>query len=165
MVFNGDAEARIVEPKVIARYKDSDIVPVTAMKLGHHGSAASTSDDYVDMMKPDIIFASGDKRWGHPYCNAIDRGQAYVTQGNGVWYACSASGADNDYDNTNTTDNICMNLWYVVTNPKGVTKKNLAGQNKKEPFGTYTGVQWRMEFNPGSDPYLAWASESEWPAP
>jgi hypothetical protein len=166
IILSGDAESRIVEPAIIARYEGTDVVPVTALKLGHHGSAASTSEAYVDVLEPDIIFASGDKRWGHPYCNAINRGSKWLTNGDPRWYACSASGADNDYDNTDTAENICMNLWYVVTNPAGTTLNDITGASKSAPFGTYTGVQWRLQFDSNSaNPFLSWVSETGWPAP
>jgi hypothetical protein len=166
-LFTGDGESAIAEPAVLANYPASGILQSTALKLGHHGSASSTSANWALAVQPRLIFASGDRHWGHPYCDPIVRCLPYVANAPDYRrYACSFSGAANDYVNNRTQQKVCMNLWYVVTNPLGDTLPDVSGVMKTGAFGTYFGVQWRMQFDSASvDPYISWASVDEWPAP
>jgi beta-lactamase superfamily II metal-dependent hydrolase len=165
VILTGDAESKIVEKKLVPRYEDSKLLLSNVLKLGHHGSAASTSAEFVEAVQPKMIFASGDRRWGHPYCDSINRGSKYVTSIGSRWYACSASGSANDYTNQNTAKNINMNLWYVVTDKPSVTKPDVNNVMKTAAYGTYVGAQWRLQVDSDVVPHLTWANEDGWPKP
>ena len=49
---------------------DSDV-----LKLGHHGSKTSTSDQWLDAVTPQyaIVSASIDNRYGHPHQDVMQR--------------------------------------------------------------------------------------------
>ena len=44
-----------------------------SLKLGHHGSKTSSTVPWIKAVSPDIAFASGDQKWGHPYCEVFTR--------------------------------------------------------------------------------------------
>lgn len=134
------------------------------LKLGHHGSRTSTCQEWANVVKPKAIFASADKasNWGHPYCEAIERVKRVGSLGTTIhhWYTCTTTGYDNDYQNINNRLAICPNLWYAVTTPGG---ENLnIGNGKKRahfPQGHFSGVQWRLQLDPGHQPWIAYSPE------
>lgn len=78
------AEERIMT----AKYKDrlsSDI-----LKVSHHGSAYSTTDDFINCVKPDYaVISCGKNSYGHPSFSVIDKlknagTEVAVTQTDGV---------------------------------------------------------------------------------
>ena len=74
-IFTGDAE-EISEKEMIEVYKDnlkSDI-----LKVGHHGSTTSTSQEFLDAVRPKeaIISLGKDNTYGHPHKEIIDRLEA-----------------------------------------------------------------------------------------
>lgn len=71
-LFTGDA-SRSVERKLLDRVElsilDSDI-----LKIGHHGSKTSTSEEFVQAVSPEIaVISSGkDNKYGHPHQEVLD---------------------------------------------------------------------------------------------
>lgn len=63
-LLTGDAEANVLE-QIDAR---GDLGHVTALKVGHHGSADAVSETVLSKMKPDVglISVGADNRFGHP---------------------------------------------------------------------------------------------------
>src|SRR3954451_14196264 len=165
VMLTGDAESKITEPKIMERYKHANkaFLRSTALKLGHHGSAASTSQLFADAVQPKFIFASGDKRWGHPYCGPIDRCWKYLGTTKKRWYSCTGNGKNNDYQSVDAADNVCTNLWYVVTQKPDITLPGWNGVNKTAEHGTYVGVQWRLEITSDGAPITE--STKPWPKP
>jgi competence protein ComEC len=166
VILTGDAEGAVAEPGIIHDYRNvPSFLRCHALKLGHHGSAAASSPAWLAATKPKMVFATGDKRWGHPYCEAITRAEQAggLTTGMRRWFSCAktGSGSDNDYRSTNTTTNVCTNLWYVVTTSPNETLPGPDGKNYTEPLGMYLGVQYRLQINPGDAPLLT--VTSQWP--
>jgi len=66
LLLTGDASSRVEKYLVssLGEGLDSDI-----LKLGHHGSKTSTSEEFVDVVSPDgiVISAGKDNRYGHPH--------------------------------------------------------------------------------------------------
>ena len=64
-LFTGDA-FKSIENKLIAKevYLDSDV-----LKVGHHGSKTSTSQEFIEQVSPEIavIQCGRNNRYGHPY--------------------------------------------------------------------------------------------------
>lgn len=67
----GDAE-RPLERKLIASGADLD---VDILKVGHHGSKTSTSEEFLRVATPDVaVISAGRKnRYGHPHQEVMDR--------------------------------------------------------------------------------------------
>ena len=62
------------ERKLMLLEKKSPIKPVL-LKVGHHGSRTSTSDEFLTFLRPDlaIISAAENSRYGHPHHEVIER--------------------------------------------------------------------------------------------
>lgn len=172
VILPGDASSWVEDQIVKSYIADTYFLKSFGIKLGHHGSKGSTGEKWIDAVEPKAIFASGDKFWGHPYCEPINRvrkkgtlGKIFGNQFGTHWYVCSGSGASNDYCNISTDLDICTNLWYVVTNPDGETRLNDDGVELKEECGCYVGIQWQLEIDPGSNPVIRLYRTPAWPAP
>lgn len=70
-LFPGDAEAD-VEKQMLRNNLD---VSADVLKLGHHGSNTSSSDEFISRVNPDcVIVSSGsDNNYGHPTLNNIEK--------------------------------------------------------------------------------------------
>lgn len=71
VLFMGDAEKSIEYRLLLSGFNlDTDI-----LKIGHHGSKTSTSEEFLKIVSPDIaIIQSGRKnRYGHPAQEVLDR--------------------------------------------------------------------------------------------
>ena len=71
-LFTGDAE-KLSENEILDRYYsllDSDV-----LKIGHHGSSSSTSEDFLRAINPDygVISVGPANRYGHPDREILDR--------------------------------------------------------------------------------------------
>jgi competence protein ComEC len=161
VILPGDAEGK-TEKHIIDTFKRAPgFLNVWGVKLGHHGSQAGSSPEWVAATKPNAIFATGDWRWGHPYCapicRFIDGGTLGKPFTGGVYYNCG-KGQDR-FDNP-TTDAICMNLWYAVLTKGGedlvVSDQLIApvppGKPIRADFANTFGVQWEVTFATGKTP-------------
>lgn len=153
VILMGDAE-KAVEQQIIENFKTAPgFLKSYALKLGHHGSEAGTSDEWLAAVQPKAIFASGDFVWAHPYCNTITRVQAktkLATWNKNLLYCCGKSlgGRERDYFNNKTDLRICLNLWYVVKDDKGkMMTDEETGETFRAAYGLTLGVQWELEFN------------------
>lgn len=157
VILMGDAE-KDVEEQIIENFKGATkgFLNAYALKLGHHGSQAGTTEAWIKAVKPKAIFASGDFVWAHPYCNTIDRVEEQKTLAvmEKHWFCCGKSlgGRESDYFNNKTELRICLNLWYVVKKDKGqkMIDDDDAGHIFHASYGWTFGVQWELEFN-GAD--------------
>jgi len=73
-VLPGDI-TRAVEPEIVARLARA---PLTIVKAPHHGSAGSSSPEFVDALRPAaVIFSAGRRNpFGHPAPAVVDRYRA-----------------------------------------------------------------------------------------
>jgi len=156
MIFMGDAE-KPVEAGIIKYFSTApaDFLSCWGLKLGHHGSLNATGEDWLNAVKPDAVFASGDFVWAHPYCPTIQRAidSKHVKEGpRDIRYCCGVSGGE--YDNKIGRYQVFLNLWYVVKEPKG---KDMESSNPDSlvvvtaPQGLTYGVQWAVEFRANRD--------------
>lgn len=62
------------EKKLIEKYNGSDMLKVDVLKIGHHGSKYSTSDDFLKAANPKIaLIGVGKNNYGHPSPTVIDK--------------------------------------------------------------------------------------------
>lgn len=71
-LFTGDAEI-VNEEEIIEEY--SEISKVDVLKVAHHGSSSSTSNNFLDIIKPDyaVISVGKNNSYGHPSPKVIKR--------------------------------------------------------------------------------------------
>ena len=74
MLFTGDIE-KIAEEKILSSYKNSDVLKSDLLKVGHHGSKTSSTQDFLDNVKPKIalIGVGENNKFGHPNDDVIER--------------------------------------------------------------------------------------------
>jgi competence protein ComEC len=77
-------------------YAIQNIQPVDVLKVAHHGSRYSTSDTFLDLLKPkEAVVSVGENSYGHPHpdvlMNLKERGiRTYRTDEEGdIFYHCS----------------------------------------------------------------------------
>lgn len=70
LLFTGDVSTE-VEAALIRKY---DLSSVDVLKVGHHGSATSTSGQFVEAVNPSLalISAGVDNRYGHPHDEVLE---------------------------------------------------------------------------------------------
>ena len=75
MLFTGDIE-EIAEKQIIEDYKNNiQIFNSTVLKVAHHGSKTSSSEDFLNVVSPKIalIGVGENNKFGHPNNEVIDR--------------------------------------------------------------------------------------------
>lgn len=173
VILTGDAESRIVEPAILNNFPPNFLKSM-ALKLGHHGSNASSSANWLAAVQPQRVFASGDKRWGHPYCAPFERAKQYLLTNADLHRFCCSGGEEaedvegdpTDYQDHNTKRGAFSNLWYVVkTDPS----EKLPGPEDDGDiadltynYGQYFGVQWRLQIDTDG---VYTTSTKAWPSP
>ncbi len=75
-LFTGDMEAQ-AERRLAALSSDPPL-RATVLKLGHHGSRTSTTEDFLAAVRPEVaIYQAGvNNRFGHPHAEVLARLQA-----------------------------------------------------------------------------------------
>lgn len=82
ILFTGDAEAKVEE--TLKSLEEIDI-----LKVGHHGSKTSSTEEFIDKLNPKIslIGVSKNNSYGHPNKNVINRlekkGNVFMTKDHG----------------------------------------------------------------------------------
>ena len=74
-LFTGDIE-KIAEERMLDTYKNnSKILDIDVLKVGHHGSKTSSTDNFIMATSPKItlIGVGKNNKFGHPSENTIDR--------------------------------------------------------------------------------------------
>ncbi|WP_236015457.1 DNA internalization-related competence protein ComEC/Rec2 [Planococcus soli] len=73
VLFTGDLEAD-GEKELLASY-GRELSGLTVLKVGHHGSKTSSSEEFLAALKPGLsIFSTGaDNRYGHPSTEVVER--------------------------------------------------------------------------------------------
>ena len=75
VLFTGDIE-KIAEEKFLLEYKDNkDMLNSTVLKAAHHGSNTSSTEGFIEAVKPKIILVGVGKnnKFGHPSLDVINR--------------------------------------------------------------------------------------------
>lgn len=70
-LFTGDAEA-LVEKQII---ENGYNVKADVLKVGHHGSTSSTSEEFLNAVNPDygVICCGKDNEYGHPHRETLEK--------------------------------------------------------------------------------------------
>lgn len=53
ILFTGDIE-EIAEKAILEKYRDSDMLKSTILKVAHHGSKSSSTEEFLNAVKPKI---------------------------------------------------------------------------------------------------------------
>ena len=62
------------EKELIEKYKGSDLLKVDVLKVGHHGSKYSTSEEFLKVVNPQVaLIGVGKNNYGHPSPSVIDK--------------------------------------------------------------------------------------------
>lgn len=74
MLFTGDIE-EVAEKEIVNIYKNSEILKSTVLKVAHHGSKSSTTEDFLKAVKPQIAVIGVGKNnlYGHPNAEVLKR--------------------------------------------------------------------------------------------
>ena len=75
MLFTGDIE-EIAEKQILEEYKTNlKILNSTILKVGHHGSKTSSTQEFIKAIKPKIalIGVGNNNTFGHPNSGVIER--------------------------------------------------------------------------------------------
>ena len=74
MLFTGDIEKK-AEEEILETYKNSKILESDILKVAHHGSKTSTTDEFLNKVKPKIalIGVGKDNMFGHPSNTTIEK--------------------------------------------------------------------------------------------
>lgn len=76
-----------------------DEAPATVLKVSHHGSKYSTSDAFLDLVRPEeAVISVGENRYGHPSPEVLERlsrrniGTYRTDEAGDIVYACADGG-------------------------------------------------------------------------
>ena len=74
VLFTGDIEER-AEKAILKEYKNTNILKSTVLKVAHHGSKSSSTEEFLDAVKPKIaLIGVGEKNiFGHPNMGVLER--------------------------------------------------------------------------------------------
>ena len=75
MLFTGDIE-KIAEDKIMIEYKDKlQLLESVGLKAGHHGSNTSSTQEFLNAIKPHIVLIGVGKNnnFGHPSAEVLNR--------------------------------------------------------------------------------------------
>lgn len=74
MLFTGDIE-EIAEKTILKEYKYTNILKSTILKVAHHGSKSSSTEEFLNAIKPKIaLIGVGEKNiFGHPNNGVLKR--------------------------------------------------------------------------------------------
>ena len=70
-LFNGDV-SKTIEKYLITNYQDG--LDCNVLKVGHHGSNTSTSEEFVGFVSPEygVISSGKENKFGHPHQEVLD---------------------------------------------------------------------------------------------
>lgn len=74
LLFTGDIE-EVAEKAILEKYKNTNILQSTALKVAHHGSKSSSIQEFLNAVKPKIaLIGVGEKNtFGHPNSGVLER--------------------------------------------------------------------------------------------
>lgn len=89
MLFTGDIEEK-AEQALISKYSNTNILKSTILKAAHHGSKSSSTEKFLNLVKPQItlIGVSQNNKYDHPSKIVLERlnklnSRIYKTSENG----------------------------------------------------------------------------------
>ncbi|MFL2499489.1 MAG: ComEC/Rec2 family competence protein [Porticoccaceae bacterium] len=93
ILLTGDIE-KSAETKLLAYYK---LPTIDVLVAPHHGSKTSSSQDFVDRLKPmHVIFSAGFRHhFGHPHRDIVNR---YIESGAKLWNTALDGGISFEWD-------------------------------------------------------------------
>jgi hypothetical protein len=103
-----------------------------------------------------MVFASGDMAWAHPYCETIARVTTSAKSKRHSYCCGEGSDANREYFNRDCDRAVCLNLIYVVKDPKGYQIKFPVGsppveEKRTYPQGAVWGAQWELTLRDDDD--------------
>ena len=74
VLFTGDIEEE-TEKVLIKKYKNTNILKSDILKVAHHGSNSSSTEEFLNLVKPQIalIGVGKDNKYGHPDESTIEK--------------------------------------------------------------------------------------------
>lgn len=74
ILFTGDIE-EIAEKAILEKYKGTNVLQSTILKVAHHGSKSSSKEEFLNAIKPKIaLIGVGEKNtFGHPNAEVLER--------------------------------------------------------------------------------------------
>ena len=74
MLFTGDIEKE-AEDHILNLYKDTKILSSNILKVGHHGSKTSSTEKFIEAVKPQIalIGVGENNTFGHPSQEVLEK--------------------------------------------------------------------------------------------
>lgn len=74
ILFTGDIE-EVAEGELIEKYKNTDLLNTTVLKVAHHGSKSSSIQDFLNLVHPQIALIGVGKNntFGHPNTYVLER--------------------------------------------------------------------------------------------
>ena len=78
-LFTGDIE-ELAEKKILQEYKDNEkILNSTILKVAHHGSKTSSTEEFIEKVRPKIalIGVGENNNFGHPNFDVLERIRAF----------------------------------------------------------------------------------------
>lgn len=73
ILITGDLDSE-GEAQMLEYYKGTDKLKADILKIGHHGSKSSTSDEFLDVVDPEAcVIQVGKNNYGHPNAKVIEK--------------------------------------------------------------------------------------------
>ena len=74
MLFTGDIE-KIAENEIFQKYKYSEKIKCSILKIAHHGSNTSTTEEFLNQVNPKLVLigVGKDNKFNHPNIEVIER--------------------------------------------------------------------------------------------
>ena len=73
ILVTGDLD-EIGEKMMLAMYEGTDMLKADVLKIGHHGSSSSTSDAFLEVVRPTYaVIQTGKNNYGHPSPKIIEK--------------------------------------------------------------------------------------------
>lgn len=74
ILFTGDIE-EVAEKAILSKYKNTNILQSTILKVAHHGSKSSSIEEFINIVKPKVaLIGVGEKNtFGHPNDGVLER--------------------------------------------------------------------------------------------
>ena len=74
MLFTGDIE-EIAEKQILKEYKNLRVLDADILKVAHHGSKTSSTQEFIQRVTPEIalIGVGKNNKFGHPNDGVIER--------------------------------------------------------------------------------------------
>lgn len=74
LLFTGDIE-EIAEKAILKKYKNTNILKSTILKIAHHGSKSSSTQEFLNEVNPKIalIGVGAKNTFGHPNIEVLEK--------------------------------------------------------------------------------------------